>query len=221
MTEKRQRIAILDSGVHLGHPHVGGITGGISITSQGISQGFEDRLGHGTAIAALIHHLNPTAELVVVRLFEQRLSTSLPIVLRAIDWCLSQQIDILNLSLGTHNEEHRAPFEAAARSVLESGAKLVSAFESECSLLFPGSLPGVIGVISDPDCPEGTYRPATRGDREVVAASPYPRAIPGVPREHNLQGVSFAVATVSAHLPRIRGAEPHSTPLHNSLLLGI
>jgi hypothetical protein len=36
----------------------------------------------------------------------------------------------------------------------------------------------------------------------VFAASPYPRPIPGVPRERNLSGVSFAVANVTGFIAR-------------------
>ena len=61
---RQVRIGILDSGVHAAHPHVGGIAGGITISPDGLVAGYEDRLGHGTAVAALIHHVNPQAELV-------------------------------------------------------------------------------------------------------------------------------------------------------------
>jgi hypothetical protein len=38
----------------------------------------------------------------------------------------------------------------------------------------------------------------------VFKASPYPRDIPGVPRERNLNGVSFAVANMSGFVARAR-----------------
>src|SRR5580704_8964491 len=95
------RIGILDSGVHAGHPHVGRIVEGITITPESIGNGYVDTLGHGTAVAALIHYLNPEADIAVVKIFEGKLATSLATVIRAIDWCLEHQIDVINLSLGT------------------------------------------------------------------------------------------------------------------------
>ena len=41
-----------------------------------------------------------------------------------------------------------------------------------------------------------------REGKTVFCAPPFPREIPGVPRERNLMGVSFAVAHISAHLAR-------------------
>jgi hypothetical protein len=39
-----------------------------------------------------------------------------------------------------------------------------------------------------------------RFGKTVYTAPPFPRDIPGVPRERNLKGVSFAVARVSARI---------------------
>jgi hypothetical protein len=42
----------------------------------------------------------------------------------------------------------------------------------------------------------------------LFLASGFPRPIPGVPPERNLQGVSFAVANVTGFLARLLEAEP-------------
>ncbi|MBT9333243.1 subtilisin-like serine protease QhpE [Paracidobacterium acidisoli] len=201
------RIGIVDSGVHAGHPHVGRIAGGIAVEDNGFSGDFVDRLGHGTAVAALIHFLAPQAELLAVRIFDRRLATGIDRVIRAMDWCLENDVQIINLSLGTTNPEHRAPFLAAADRVRSAGAVLVSAFEMNGTRMLPGSLPGVIGVAADADCPREEFRVTEREGKRVFCASPFPREIPGVPREQNLQGVSFAVAHISAHLARCRSED--------------
>ncbi len=195
------RIGMLDSGVHVGHPHLRSVAGGVGITSEGEVSEYVDTLGHGTAVGALIHHLAPEAELFAVKIFDRRLATSLPIVLRAIDWCVRHQIDIINLSLGTTNEEHRRSFVPTIERVLASGAVLVSAYEVDGVTILPGSLPGVIGVVADASCEHDEYRiPQVEPAR--VATCPYPREIEGVPRERNLHGVSFAVAHISAQIAR-------------------
>jgi len=90
----------------------------------------------------------------------------------------------VNLSLGTENPAHRDGFV----KILGQDLVVVSAAGS-----LPGSLPGVIGVLPDPDCPRDIFR--YRGG--VFHASPYPRPIPGVPVAGNLQGISFAVANMT------------------------
>jgi hypothetical protein len=47
--------------------------------------------------------------------------------------------------------------------------------------------------------------------RRVVAASGYPREIPGVPRELNLKGLSFAVANATGFAARALEARPGAT----------
>ena len=76
---------------------------------------------------------------------------------------------------------------------------------------FPGSLPGVIAVGLDWECPRDSYRCAPNKDdgaHPLFLASGYPRAIPGVPREQNLNGISFAVANMTGFVVRARQAYP-------------
>src|ERR1700680_3880587 len=123
------RIGVLDSGVCRTHPHVGKVVDGITITADGAIAGYEDKLGHGTAVAAIIHHLNPEADLVAVKIFDGKLATNLRAVIRAIDWCLERDIQVINLSLGTLNPEYRSAFEEAVERTREAGAVIVSALE--------------------------------------------------------------------------------------------
>jgi subtilisin family serine protease len=194
------RIAVLDSGVNAAHPHVGGVVEGVSIGPDGTCVGYEDTLGHGTAVAALIHHLNPEAQIAAVKIFDSRLATNLATVIQAIDWCLENKIDVINLSLGTLNEGHRNAFVEAVARTRDAGAVIVSAVEIDGRAALPGSLPGVIGVLETPHSSDGEYQACERNGKLVFTAPPYPRDIPGVPRERNLRGVSFAVARISARV---------------------
>ncbi len=189
------RIGVLDSGVCRTHPHVGGIVAGVTIGPDGPLPGYEDTLGHGTAVASVIHYLNPDADLVAVKIFDGKLATSLPVVIRAIDWCLEHDVQVINLSLGTLNSEYRSAFEDVVARSQSAGAVIVSALEVNGEAALPGSLPGVIGVVAGED-----YEFCERFGKTVHTAPPFPRDIPGVPRERNLKGVSFAVARVSARI---------------------
>ena len=194
------RIGVLDTGVCPTHPHVGKIVDGITITVDGDRAGYEDTLGHGTAIAAVIHHLNPDADLVAVKIFDRKLATSLPIVIRAIDWCLEHDIQVINLSLGTLNPEHRSAFEEVVARAQAARALIVSALEMNGAAALPGSLAGVVGVMETDPSDGVEYRAYHRYGKLVYTAPPFPRDIPGVPREYNLKGVSFAVARITARV---------------------
>jgi hypothetical protein len=56
------------------------------------------------------------------------------------------------------------------------------------------------------------------GDETIFVASAYPREIPGVPRERNLMGISFAVANMTGFVARAVEAHP-AAPLSSLKLL--
>jgi hypothetical protein len=178
------RIAVIDSGIHAGHPHVGAVAGSVHFTAEGVGDDPVDRLGHGTAVAGAIREKAPAAELFAVKVFDRRLTAPIGALLRALAWCRERHMDLVNLSLGTANPDHRAALEGAVRD----NAVVVSAAE-----MLPGSLAGVVGVEADESCPRDRFRYRDG----LFLASPYPRPIPGVPKERNLHGVSFAVANMT------------------------
>jgi subtilisin family serine protease len=202
-TTRPVRIGIIDSGVHVGHPHVGNIAGGVSIGLDTHGPSFADRLGHGTAVAALIHHRAPRAELFAVKVFQDALVTDLVTLLSAIDWCLDNEMDLINLSLGTTNQDHGPAFETAIARVQAGGRVIISAAEMQNLPALPGSLRGVVGVLADSTKQAGEIGIEVRHEKTSFTASPYPREIPGVPRERNLHGISFAVAHITATLAQL------------------
>ncbi len=231
------RIGMIDTGVNAAHPHVGNIAGDVTIRSEGETSGYQDQLGHGTAIAALLHQQAPEAQLIAVKVFDRTLATNLDTVIRAIDWCLQNEIDIINLSLGTANPAHRSGFEDAVSHIRANGKAIVSAHDVNGALALPGCLPGVIAVVPNRTYsdvihvlkPGDTYESAkpaelsaSRSEKIIFSASPYPREIPGVPRDRNLHGVSFAVAHVTAALARLwsaaRVSQDWESTLANALL---
>jgi len=178
------KIAIIDSGIFEGHHHVGKVAGAVHITATGFGDDPIDRLGHGTAVAAAIREKAPDADLYAVKVFGGRLAANMDVILRALAWCRDHGMDLINLSLGTTNEDHRPLFLDA----LDDVGTVVSAAH-----MLPGILPGVIGVAVDETCPRDRFRYRDG----IFSASPYPRPIEGVPPARNLQGVSFAVANMT------------------------
>ncbi len=182
------RIGVIDSGVNPSHPHVAGaaIQGARIGLYQNAEGEYLDYLGHGTAVAAAILSHCPQAELYIAKVFDKTLNTRAEVILRAIEWCVSRQVDWINLSLGTHNPAHREAFTEWAGRVT-----LISA---EGSL--PGGLPGVVTVAPDDALRRAEW---VRKGELRFAASGRPRPIPGRTEDENLGGVSFAVANFTGH----------------------
>ncbi len=181
-------VAILDSGVSTAHPHVFGVRAGRCFVPGFEPTDYRDALGHGTAVAGAICEKTAAVELWIARVFGTRLTTTLPVLLEALDWCLEQPVALINLSLGTRNEAHRAPFEDRVERAARRGIRIVAAGGA-----LPGDLPGVVSVRRDDQVPRLTRTPD-------FAACGFPRPIPGLPQHVNLSGVSFAVANVTGCL---------------------
>jgi subtilisin family serine protease len=211
-TGRGVRIAIVDSGVHAAHPHVQGIEQGVAVRDDGsLDDDFVDMLGHGTAVTAAIREKAPDALLTAIKVFWRSLSTDIGSLVRGVDEGSLRGAAIINLSLGTSKAAHRPQLEAAVERARQQNTLIVAAGEDEGVAWLPGVIPGVIPVQLDWDCPRDEYRVDYRNGRTVVATSGYPRDIPGVPRERNLKGLSFAVANVTGFVARALEARPGAT----------
>ncbi|MFT3968651.1 MAG: S8 family serine peptidase, partial [Sphingobium sp.] len=129
------RVAVIDSGVHPGHPHIdaGRIAPGVMILPNGAIVAEPgatlDRLGHGTAVTAALQEKAPGATCIPVRVFRDSLKASAIALVAAIRWAIENGAGIVNLSLGSVNPAHQTAFGAVARQAREAGVLLVAARE--------------------------------------------------------------------------------------------
>lgn len=201
-TGRGVRIVVVDSGVHASHPHVGGVAGGVGVSPWGgLDDDYVDRLGHGTAVTAAIREKAPGAEVLVARVFDERLDTTADALVAAIRWAIAQRAHLVNLSLGTSNPDHEDVLRAVVRDATGAGAWVVAAGVHDGVRWLPGSLETAVSVTLDWALPRETcvLEMGAPGGA-TVRASGFPRPIPGVPPERNLKGVSFAVANATGLL---------------------
>lgn len=201
-TGRGVRVAIVDSGIAEGHPHVGAVAGGVSLL--GDAADYRDGLGHGTAVAAAIREKAPEAELLAVRIFDRELRATGDALARAIRWAVERGARLINLSLGTPNAERRALLGDAVRFATEHDAIVVAAAAHEGAAMYPGALAAAVGVLWDSNCARDELMLLNANPQSIrFAASGYPRPIPGVPPERNFSGLSFAVANTTGFLARL------------------
>jgi len=209
-TGRGMRVAVIDSGVNGRHPHIiGAVVGGVSVRDDGefATADYTDQIGHGTAVMAAIQEKVPDADFFAVRVFHTALRTTAANLIRALQWCIENKMDVVNLSLGTMNPAHAKKFEQVAAEAVDGGTLLVAARGVDGRSCYPGCLPGVFGVDVDWDCPRNRFRWSATGDNIVFFASGYPRPAPGIPRTRNLHGISFAAANMAAFV--VRACETH------------
>jgi subtilisin family serine protease len=203
------RVAVIDSGVHASHPHVGGVAGGIGIDEHGDSHDdYVDRLGHGTAVTAAIREKAPAADLYAIKVFDRELASTGRALVAACDQAIARGVDLINMSLGTANTAHEAALADAVSRIRASGAVLIAAGTQDGVRWLPGSLSGAWQVSLDWTIPRDRCRlDRLNADGAIFRASGYPRPIPGVSPERNVKGLSFAVANVTGIVARLLADE--------------
>jgi subtilisin family serine protease len=197
-TGRGLKIAVIDSGVNLRHPHIVARTRRVVFTPD---EHGEDLLGHGTAVMAAIQEKAPDAEYWALKIFSRTLRARSTRLTAAFEWAIANRMDIVNLSLGTPNLEARETLQSLVDRANAAGTLVISACANKYRMVLPGSLDGVLGVELDADLPRDSYRISSPGLR--LRASGNPRPLPGMPVEDNLNGVSFAVANITGFAARV------------------
>lgn len=198
------RIALIDSGINPGHSHVGPIAGGIGFDSGPKGEVIEtsdyrDTLGHGTALAGILKFKAPQAAVFAVKVFTDRLVTSIEVLEEALVWAIEHKMHVINLSLGTANLEHRARMARIAAMAKRAGTLIAASSPPERADMLPAALDGVFGVAASDECSWTEYGYVSE-DPIHFRAHPSPRPLPGLDQSRNYRGHSFASAHLSALL---------------------
>jgi len=199
---ERLKIAVIDTGVNANHPHICAPIQGVIFDPEDTEPSFEDTLGHGTAVTAAIQEKAPGADYYILKLFVKSLRSTRDRLLRAIEWTIEQRMDIVNLSLGTKNEEHRTALKELIARADAAGVLFVAARYADKTPVLPGMLDRVISVDVDWSLDRDQYRVSSEKGSPIFYASGFPRPLPGVPVSRNLSGISFAVANMTGFVAR-------------------
>ena len=223
------RIAIVDSGIDVGHPWFAGATiEQLSVTARAGVLSVEraelgDASGHGTACAGIIHRLAPKARISSVRALGAEGRGSREALVAALRFCVAEGFSVVNLSLGIDVPRSSPLRPTDYRSVIDlyevadeaysRGVMLVAAGPNAATFrTYPGRAKSLIGVgrgsFSDPE----RFDLELTADHEILA--------PGVDvvgpalggGERRWTGTSFACPHVAAHVARVVASRPGSTP---------
>lgn len=125
------KVAVVDTGVATNHPDLK-VAGGASFVSY--TSSYNDDNGHGTHVAGIIGAENNgtgtigvayNADIYGVKVLESSGSGNLSSIIAGIDWSVANDMDIINLSLGT--SVGSTALKSAVDRAYQSGAVVVAA----------------------------------------------------------------------------------------------
>lgn len=216
------RIAILDSGVEIDHPALGGVplVDDIAIVEDGMrlvtvpGEG-RDVFGHGTAVAGILRVAAPEAELGSIRVLGESLASRTAIILEGARQAIERGYHILNCSLGCGVPEHVLKYKSWVDEAYLRGVHVVAACNNQDSGRpeWPGFFTSVLTVNMARTDGNGElfYRP---GHLVEFAARGVDVEVPwcgGATKK--VTGSSFAAPRLAGMLACLLSEEPRIPPL--------
>ncbi|EFV72303.1 thermitase [Bacillus sp. BT1B_CT2] len=148
------KIAILDSGINKSHKEFNNITF-YEFNAIAPSKSVKDEYGHGTAIAGIIaaggeeiKGISQNATLYDVKVLDSSGKGKVKDVVRGINWCIEQKVDIINISFGfekDHDELRNAINNALHNNIIITAA---SGNTLGLTVEYPAKYRGVLSISS-------------------------------------------------------------------------
>ena len=148
------RIAVIDSGISVNHPDLSPSEGfDFGETADAAESWKKDGSGHGTHVSGICAAQNnefgilgfaPNSELIVLRVFPNASNSKL---INALDWCIDNDVDVVNMSLGGKNASQLV--RQRIQGCLENGILPVAAAGNNGGkVLFPAAFSEVLAVAA-------------------------------------------------------------------------
>tara|TARA_B100000959_G_C14945097_1_gene609514 strand:- start:14 stop:793 length:780 start_codon:yes stop_codon:yes gene_type:complete len=224
-TGKDVRIAIVDSGIDSSHPSLGkSVKGGVDIemiSGKVITKpcSYVDAYGHGTACAGIIKEIAPEVELYSVKVLGSDLGGSGHVFLAGLKWAIENDMQIINLSLGTTNMEYFGRLHQLADKAYYKGTVLVAAANNSLPPSVPSIFASLISVKNMRVRDKLDFRFLSNNPIELGALGTEVRA-PWLNQTYRtLTGTSFATPHITGIVARILSICRGITPFEMKAIL--
>ena len=165
-----------------------------------------DHLGHGSAVIEAIAQRAPEAVFCVAQVFDQRGVTSALQIAAAIDWLLTHNVRLINLSLGVRQD--RSLLREACALAVARGVLVCAASPAQGEGVFPASYAQVLRVTGDARCAEDQWSWLNTEQADFAACVRSSST--------GQSGASLGCAALSGHLAGQMTVQPHAS--HEQLI---
>lgn len=212
------KVAVLDTGILTSHADLQ-VSGGYDTTGIG---SYVDDHGHGTHVAGTVAALNnsigvigaaPAAQLYAVKVLDRYGSGTYSNIIAGIEWAISNDIDVINMSLGGSSgstalqQACDAAYKAGILVVAAAGNEGTSSGDTEC-IGYPAKYSSVMAVGSITSDNVRSYFSSTGSTLEIMASGSniYSTTING--SYGTMSGTSMACPHVAGVAALVWSAKP-------------
>jgi subtilisin len=174
-----------------------------------ISRQASDPIGHDTAV------VRATADragmpMNSVGLADWSNDDSSTELIRAIEWCIENGIQVINISAGTTSPATASPLHAACASAAAAGIIIVAAEHNDGLVSYPAHLPSVIGVRGGKIFGDETYLYCPDQPIECIARGDAQRLLWRDGKQVLIGGNSFAAPRITGIVARLKRQHPEA-----------
>ncbi|ARK25362.1 hypothetical protein SporoP37_12320 [Sporosarcina sp. P37] len=222
-TGKGVKVAVLDSGISLRHEDVT-VSGGVSFVAG--TSSYADDHNHGTHVAGIIGAKNnhtgvvgvaPDAELYAVKVIDRNNSFLTSDLIKGIDWSITNEMDILNMSLYTYDYYNHYGLHEIIKTAYNEGMLLVGITGNtgtdsrDNTVNYPGKYSEVIAVGSIDEDSLVSYYSSFGSETEVTAPGSYVYSTLKNGSYGYMSGTSMAAPHVAGLLALLKEEYPNYT----------
>jgi subtilisin len=221
-------IGVIDTGVDYNHPDlIQSVSRGVNLVNRHLLP-FDDN-GHGTHISGTIAAsgsatgiigVAPRANIHPVKAFDQNGSAYVSDIIAGIDWCVQNNLDVINMSFGM--KSYNKSLELAVLNAYHAGKVIVASSGNDghkATIDYPARFPQVVSVGATTKT--NKIAPFSNRGRHIDVYAPgervYSSWLHGAYNE--LSGTSMATAHVSGVIALMLSLRPRLTPLQIKAML--
>ena len=227
-TGSNVRVAVLDSGLNPQFPALRGRNAKIfdcTLENESLQvtelSGTEnsDRNGHGSLVQSCVSAVAPDAQVDHFRILDEHNQCDSTLLCYVLDHVIEQKYDVINLSLGTRNEEHLAWLVSIVKRAYENNIVVVAACSNVGNSLYPARFTYCVSV--DAMAAQHPLQIKFKANSVVeFSAMGVNVSVPGLSEKQKfVTGSSYAAGHISGLCARIIEIQGRCQPLDVKILL--
>lgn len=173
MLKKKIKVAVIDSGIDMNNLFFKDKEiVCLKIEEDKIVECNTDTNGHGTLVASYILRECDNVDIISIQILNENNNSSVDKLIQAINYCIKNKIDIINLSLGMHIKSNKIEIlRLACNKAISNGILIFAAHSNFGKVSYPASFKNIIGIGYDNSIKDNILK-VYQYTRDIIFSTP-------------------------------------------------